>query len=111
MLQRLKRGIAVVCAAVSVAGALPVASLAQSAMGRVTGFVYDSQSGDVLRRAGVEVAGGGKTVFTGVDGDYSLDVPAGTYTLRIFFDKFTDQTTEVVVTAGKTTEQNVVLVP
>jgi outer membrane receptor protein involved in Fe transport len=108
----IRRVLTALCAAVLLAAGVPLRGLAQSGTGKVVGVVYDSQGGDVLRKATIEVVGvDGRTVATGVDGDYTLELPAGTYTVKYSFENFTPQAAEIVVVAGRTAEHNVVLVP
>jgi outer membrane receptor protein involved in Fe transport len=80
--------------------------------GRLTGFVYDARSGSVLAQAQVEIVGSTAVARTSVDGDYELSLPGGEYSVRYSATDFIPQTVEkVIVTSGKTTTQDVVLVP
>lgn len=86
--------------------------LAQSGNGTLTGFIGDARSGNLIPQAGIEIVGTGKTVRTGVDGDYSVDLPAGSYSIRFFLDGFIEQTQQnVTITAGETTQVDAVLTP
>lgn len=111
----LKRLFAAVCVFATCCFAVaPVVGFAaaQGANGTLTGFIGDARSGDLIRNAGVEIVEAGKTVFTGVDGDYSIDLPAGEYTVRFFFEGYIEQKqTSVTVTAGETTQIDAVLFP
>ncbi len=78
--------------------------------GKISGLVLNVTTGDPLLKAGVEVVGRGMKVETGIDGDYTLSLPPGTYTLRVYREGFVEQTIEKVeVKAGATTELNAVL--
>lgn len=108
------RTVALVCAlAITAPLYAPRLVRAQSAgAGTLTGFVGDARSGDLIRQAGVEIVGADKTLLTGVDGDYSVDLPAGTYRVRFFFEGYVERIEEnVTVTAGATTQVDAVLVP
>ncbi len=86
--------------------------LAQSGKGTLTGFIGDARSGNLIPQAGIEIVGIGKIVRTGVDGDYSVDLPAGSYTIRFFLDGFIEQTQQnVTITSGETTQVDAVLTP
>lgn len=98
--------------AVALITALPIDGQSQSdATGKVAGAVYDARSGDVIKKAGIELVGAGQTLYTGVDGDFTVDLKPGAHTLRFFLEGYSEQTAEVTVVAGETIEQNVVLVP
>lgn len=55
-----------------------------AATGSIVGVVLDASSGDPIIEAGVEVVGVGVKTRTDLDGKYKLNVPPGTYELRIF---------------------------
>ena len=111
-MQRKSLYAAVAAIAVLVSALAPAGLAAQEAKGTLTGFVADVRSGDFVRHAGVEVVGAGKTVYTGVDGDYTVELPPGTYVVRFFFDGFIEKKEEfVTVTAGEATQVDAVLTP
>ena len=97
--------------------ALPLLSssvLCQSAQkvatGKISGTVYNVQTGDPLVKVRVEVVGQSKTVFTGVDGEYTVTLEPGTYTLRFFHQGFRDNSEQsIMVKAGETTDLSSVL--
>lgn len=101
------------CLAVILPALLPWAHAhAQSGKGTLTGYIGDVRSGDLIRGARVEVVGSSTEVSTGPDGDYSVDLPAGTYSIRFHFDGFVDQTRDgVEVAPGDTVQVDVVLSP
>lgn len=79
--------------------------------GTVRGKIMDGEFNDVLPFANVSVSGSpaiGTT--TDFEGDYTIDLNAGTYTLVFSFVGYTTQeVAEVVVQEGKTTEVNITL--
>lgn len=80
--------------------------------GKVSGLVLNVTSGDPLIRAGVEIIGKGIKTETGADGDYTVTLPPGTYSIRVFREGFVEQTVEKVeIKAGEMTELNAVLQP
>ncbi len=82
------------------------------AKGRLEGYVVNLQNGDLLIKAKVEVVGKGIIVETGVDGDYSLSLEPGTYTIKFFRDGFRNHLEEnVAIAAGETREVKAVLTP
>lgn len=111
MNSRVRRAVAALCVVAAFAFAIPIAGLAQDKKGTVSGLVYDARSGDVLRKAGIEIVGQGQTLYTGVDGDYTIELPPGTYSFRFFFDTFIEQTAEVTVVSGEVVDQSIVLSP
>lgn len=82
--------------------------------GTVAGKVLDDR-GELLTGATIKVVAGmeginGSGTATGLDGDFSLDLPAGTYTLEVGFIGYqTQQVTGVQVTAGRNTPLDVKL--
>lgn len=93
-------------------GPLGALAAAQGKNGTLTGFIGDQRSGDLIRKAGVEIVGADKTVYTGVDGDYTVSLPPGTYTIRFFFQGYISQSVEsVTIVSGETTQVDAVLVP
>jgi len=81
-------------------------------LGTVTGTVYDSQTGNPIRGASVEVGETRLTIETDIDGRYSLKLPVGTYTLKVSAEGYFEQpVTDVAVTARGTTYIDPVLVP
>jgi outer membrane receptor protein involved in Fe transport len=87
-------------------------SLVAQETGIVTGVIIDKNTGDMLIEAGVEVVETGKKAFTDLDGKYRLEIPAGTYEIRVFYPLFQGQRIQnVVVSPGKVTRVNVSLLP
>lgn len=79
--------------------------------GRVTGRILDGNTGQGVPDVAVQVVGTTLGAMSGVDGRFALpSVPAGTITLQTRRLGFAPkQVSEVVVTAGATTEQNITL--
>ncbi|MCU0618463.1 MAG: outer membrane beta-barrel protein [Gemmatimonadaceae bacterium] len=98
-------------AALSLLGSAPI--LAQgaapaAARGRITGRVIDGGSGDGLSNAQVQVVGTTIGALSGVDGRYTLTVPAGTVSILVRRIGYASKTvTGIVVVANKTTEADV----
>ncbi|HQR39349.1 MAG TPA: TonB-dependent receptor [Blastocatellia bacterium] len=85
---------------------------AQQAQGKLVGSVGDVRSGELIRQAEIQIAGVSKKVMTGVDGDYSVELPAGTYDIVVSFHGYISQSFEKVeITAGETTQIDAVLTP
>ena len=77
--------------------------------GEIRGTVIEKSTGEPLPGASVVLSVNSGTT-TDLDGNYSLKVAPGTYTLRISFVSFnTVELTDVKVETGKTTDANVVL--
>lgn len=79
--------------------------------GTVTGTVTDSESGDPISGATVEVTGEtGRTLTTGADGTFNGRLSAGDYTAEISKFGYQTATEEFSVTAEETTTLDVALV-
>ncbi len=80
--------------------------------GTVSGKILDASSGSPLIGVDVEVVGTKYKTTTGVDGTYTLDLPPGTYNVRIRYDTYEGITFErVVVGQDKTVTLNQDLKP
>jgi outer membrane receptor protein involved in Fe transport len=100
-----------VCLAVLVA--FPFTGFAQGAasLGRVTGRVLDPQ-GAGMSDVGIQLVGTTTGAMSGVDGRFTIAVPAGSVTLLARRIGFASKTiTGIVVVAGKATEQNIAMAP
>jgi len=64
-------------------------ALAQRA---IKGKIIDAESGEALIGASVSVVGTTRGASTDVDGNYSLDVPAGSTQIRVAYTGYTEQT-------------------
>ena len=88
------------------------AAPASAQTGTIAGQVIDADTGAPLPTAAVTVVGqAGVGSATDIDGNFSFEVPAGTYTIQATFVGYEPQTNEVVVTAGGTTAINFGLEP
>ncbi|MEA5126693.1 MAG: TonB-dependent receptor [Proteiniphilum sp.] len=77
--------------------------------GILAGKVVD-ESGSELPGATVRIAGREQGTATGLNGDYSLSLPAGTYTIEVGFIGYdTQRVTDVKIEGGKTTPLTVAL--
>jgi outer membrane receptor protein involved in Fe transport len=84
--------------------------MAQQTTGRVGGRVYDEYNGMTLPQAAIEVVQTGQIVYSDLDGNYSLDLPAGTYDLKVTFSGYQERTMRaVVVTPGRTNSVDIIL--
>src|SRR3954462_13930878 len=83
----------------------PVA-LAHAQTGIVEGRVFNPRTGEYLERARVTIEGTSLQTFTDQLGQYSLNVPAGSAQVRVFYTGIPSQTASVTVTAGKTAVQD-----
>ena len=84
----------------------------RAADGTVTGKVIDKSTGDPIIEAGVEVVDVGKRARTDLDGKYKLQLPAGTYQLRIFAPLYRGTRLQnVVVRAAQVTQSDATLAP
>jgi hypothetical protein len=80
--------------------------------GGVFGTVKDTKFDEAVIDALVAVVGRKERTFADVDGNYRLDLPPGTYTLRVSFELHRPSRIEqVVIKEGKLTQFNVKLVP
>src|SRR5690606_35044543 len=85
---------------------LPV--LLFAAEGRVTGKVHDEQDNTPLTGVNVQVVGTNVGTSTDFEGDYTLGLEDGTYTLRFSYIGYTEkQISDVVVIGGKAVELDV----
>ena len=75
--------------------------LAQNS-GTLKGKITDSESGEALIGANIEVMGGHAGTATNTNGEYSLNLTSGTYKIRASYIGYKPKTATVTVTAGKT---------
>lgn len=73
---------------------------AQAARTRVSGRVLDQQNAIPLPGVPVEVLGTDTVVYTDVDGRYTLDLPAGTYDLKVALGGYDERIVKVTADAG-----------
>ncbi|SEK95279.1 TonB-dependent receptor [Parapedobacter koreensis] len=81
-------------------------------VGRVTGKVLDEGSNSPLAGVSVQVIGASEATSTDFEGDYTLGLEAGTYTLRFSSVGYAvKEISEVKIEGGKAVEIDVTLVP
>src|SRR5882762_359532 len=84
-------GVAGVCLALALLGLGAVTARADepggaapsAETGTVAGVVIDKSTGEPIIEGGVEVVGQGKTVQTDIDGRFRIQLPPGSYELRL----------------------------
>jgi outer membrane receptor protein involved in Fe transport len=67
---------------------------------RVSGTVRDESNAITLPGIPVEVVGTGRTVYTDVDGRYVLDLPPGTYQLKVAMEGYQEKLVSLEVSAN-----------
>jgi hypothetical protein len=104
-----RRGVLVVLA--GLVAAAPRVATAQEAVGRITGRVLDTETGQPIAGAGVQVAGSTLGAMSGVDGRFLIvRVPAGTIDLSVRRIGYAQKSiTGIVLPAGGSIEQDVTL--
>lgn len=81
-----------------------------AAEGRVTGKVHDEQDNSPLTGVNVQVVGTDVVTSTDFEGDYTLGLDDGTYTLRFSYIGYAEkEISEVVVVGGKVIELDVTM--
>lgn len=68
---------------------------------RVSGIVRDEQNAIALPGVPVTVVGGNQTVFTDVDGRYTLQLPPGKHQLKVAMEGYRERTIDVDVSSGR----------
>lgn len=79
--------------------------------GTVAGEVYNAATGHPVPQVKVEVVGvPGKSAVTTIDGTFKIDLPPGTYSLKLAGEKYMPaEVTDVVVTAGEVVDASTVM--
>lgn len=77
--------------------------------GTITGTVTDGETDEPLPGATVQIASVGAGTSTNADGEYTINVEPGTYTLSVTFVGYSPAEREVEVTAGETVTADFVL--
>src|SRR5690606_7045436 len=81
-----------------------------AAEGRVTGKVHDEQDNSPLTGVNVQVVGTDVVTSTDFEGDYTLGLDDGTYTLRFSYIGYAEkEISDVVIAGGGATELDVTL--
>ncbi len=78
-------------------------------MGKVMGTVIDEFNAMSLPMAPVEVVESGHVVYTDMDGKYVVELPPGSYNLKVTFSGYQDQTLHVTVISGQTVDLNIAI--
>ncbi len=107
--QRRPAALALWCLALSGLPALAQNGDGGGANGVVTGIVRDSFNGMTLPSAPVTVLSTDYTVYTELDGAFSVEVPEGDHEVRVSFSGYEDQVVPVTIAAGETVRLDVVL--
>lgn len=103
---RLKAQAAALAGLLAVSLVAPTVAQATGAAGaeqqrvRVTGEVRDESNAITLPGVPVEFVGTGQTVFTDVDGRYSVELPPGSYEMKVTLDGYQERTVTIDVTPG-----------
>ncbi|MCA9631564.1 MAG: TonB-dependent receptor [Myxococcales bacterium] len=80
--------------------------------GALTGTVRDTKYEEPLVEAQIEVVGKNIEVFTDVNGQFRLELPPGTYTLRIAYDAhYTQRLDNIIIADGKIAKLDIKLRP
>jgi outer membrane receptor protein involved in Fe transport len=91
-------GLLFVWVAVPIDAQQPARTSAQTV--RVTGAVRDDSNAITLPGIPVEVVGANQTVYTDVDGRYTLELPPGTYQLKVSMDGYQERMVTLDVTGA-----------
>ncbi len=102
--------------AATVVSALPMESAsqpaAQEAKGTITGVIRDARSRLPIIEAGIEVVGTNRKTQSDLDGQYRIELPAGTYELRFFAPLYQGKRVQnVQVRPGEVTNVDALLPP
>lgn len=76
---------------------------------RVSGVVRDEQNAVTLPGVPVTAVGTNETVYTDVDGRYSLQLPPGKHQLKVAIEGYRERTIDVDVTSGRAVAVDVAL--
>ncbi|HWV68986.1 TonB-dependent receptor [Chitinophaga sp.] len=84
-------------------------NMAAQQRGTVTGRITN-ENGEALADASISVLQTGQSLKSKADGSYTLNIPAGTYTIEVsYISHQTKRITDIVVHAGKQTSLSIVL--
>lgn len=75
------------------------------AQGTLTGKVIDNENNPLIG-ASVVLVGTGSGTVTDIDGNYVLELPVGTQTIRISYTGYTSETLEIAVENGRSYQQD-----
>lgn len=89
---------------------LTFAQTPPQSIGSITGTVFDGVNGTPISQANIELVSPRKVTVSDLDGKFKLDVPPGTYEIRITAPKYLVSTiSNIDVTAGQSTDASTVL--
>jgi TonB-dependent receptor len=110
MLRRISIALAL-CIGVVILPAAAFAAQAQAtANGKIAGKIVDEFNGMTLPNTPVEVVGQNGIVYSDLDGAYVVELPPGTYDVKVEFAGYQERTVHnVVVVSGRTTQLDVVM--
>jgi outer membrane receptor protein involved in Fe transport len=77
--------------------------------GKIAGLVINLSTGEPLPKAGIEVVSTGQIVYTDTDGNFTLELQAGTYELRAFHTDFIETRKEITVSPADVLPVDIVL--
>ena len=77
--------------------------------GKLVGTVIDEFNAMTLPTAPVEVVETGELTYTDMDGKFYLELPPGSYQIKVTFGGYTEQLVNVTVTAGRTDTMSVAM--
>ena len=90
---------------------LVLPGLAMAQQGTVSGTVLDAQNGETLPGASVQIPAEGVGAATDANGEFSFRVEAGDYELQASFVGYQEETRNITVTSGSTTQLRIQLQP
>jgi len=80
--------------------------------GKITGKVTDEKNGEAVIGAMVGILGGTQGAATDIDGNFSISIAPGTYTVEVKYMSYqTKQVSDVVVVDGKDVVLNIMMAP
>ncbi|HYJ09751.1 MAG TPA: carboxypeptidase-like regulatory domain-containing protein, partial [Polyangiaceae bacterium] len=94
------------------AGAAILTKAPPKGMGAIVGVVTDTKFSESIIEAPVTVIGTKRKTFTDIEGRFRLELPPGTYNIRVFYELHQpSRVDQVVVKAGQITRIDASLVP
>lgn len=78
-------------------------------LGKIVGLVVNLSTGEALSNAKIEVIEIGKTIASDLDGNFTLELEPGVYTLRANLNNFLESRKEIIVIASELTTLDLVL--
>ena len=110
MFRRISITLALCIGVVLLPAAASAAQEQAAANGKIAGKLVDEFNGMTLPNSPVEVVGRRRVVYTDLDGAYVVEVPPGTYEIKVTFAGYQERIIRnVVVVSGRTTQLDVVM--